>query len=151
MKAVLKVGSHRLFVGNLEGARSVALLRKHQIGSVLSVLHSDISDVSAQLRAEGIRHRAVDLPDRRDADVRALFEPLHQHLREELRTCSVLVHCVVGVSRSATIALAFMMIERRVDYATALSEMRRKKEDLMPNVGFINALLELEEALELQP
>lgn len=55
------------------------------------------------------------------------------------------MHCYVGVSRSATIVLAYLMRLKELTYERALQFLKTKRPDVMPNVGFIQKLLELEE------
>ena len=55
----------------------------------------------------------------------------------------VLVHCMVGLSRSATIVLAYLMIKRSLPLEEALRTVRRRRE-IRPNDGFLRQLIELE-------
>ncbi len=48
----------------------------------------------------------------------------------------VLVHCSLGVSRSATIVLAYLMKTNKWDLSTALSFLKNKRDIINPNVGF---------------
>eukprot|EP01025_Chloroclados_australasicus_P034267 TRINITY_DN3506_c0_g2_i3.p1 TRINITY_DN3506_c0_g2~~TRINITY_DN3506_c0_g2_i3.p1 ORF type:complete len:358 (+),score=41.72 TRINITY_DN3506_c0_g2_i3:248-1321(+) len=52
----------------------------------------------------------------------------------------VLVHCFAGVSRSATIVLAYMMKKRKHDVFTALILLQSEKPDIGPNDGFMKQL-----------
>lgn len=58
----------------------------------------------------------------------------------------VLVHCMVGLSRSATMVLAFLMIKRGLSLEQAATCVRRHRE-VRPNDGFLRQLLELEFSL----
>ena len=55
----------------------------------------------------------------------------------------VLVHCMVGISRSATIVIAYLMIKRHMSLEDAGRLVRRHRE-VRPNDGFLRQLLELE-------
>ncbi|CAN0505778.1 unnamed protein product, partial [Ectocarpus sp. 12 AP-2014] len=54
----------------------------------------------------------------------------------------VLVHCVQGVSRSCTLAIAWLMLTKGVDYDEAYLRVRQGRPICAPNTGFICSLLE---------
>lgn len=55
----------------------------------------------------------------------------------------VLVHCFMGMSRSATIALAYLMIKKNMTAEEALKTVRRNR-GVRPNEGFLRQLIDLE-------
>lgn len=65
------------------------------------------------------------------------------------RVGKVLVHCARGVSRSATLALAYLMIKERLTLVEAVEAVRRHR-NILPNVGFLNQLCVLDSSLALQ-
>lgn len=60
----------------------------------------------------------------------------------------VLVHCFMGVSRSATCALAFLMIKRGMSLTEALALVRSRR-DIHPNEGFLRQLQLLDRELRV--
>jgi hypothetical protein len=56
----------------------------------------------------------------------------------------VLVHCRAGVSRSASIVIAFLMATRNMSYKEAYWLVRGKRDVICPNAGFIEQLKRLE-------
>lgn len=52
----------------------------------------------------------------------------------------VLVHCVAGVSRSATIVTAYLMRLNDMRYKEALAMLKRVRPFVTPNQGFIDQL-----------
>ncbi|CAM9647910.1 unnamed protein product [Choristocarpus tenellus] len=63
----------------------------------------------------------------------------------------VLIHCVQGVSRSCTLAIAWMMLTRGLDYEEAYQRVRQGRPICAPNTGFICCLLEWQRRRELPP
>lgn len=59
----------------------------------------------------------------------------------------VFVHCLVGVSRSATLALAFLMIAEGLKLQEAVAAVRPHR-DICPNPGFLQQLRSLDMSLE---
>ncbi|XP_071495163.1 dual specificity protein phosphatase 3-like [Diadema antillarum] len=58
----------------------------------------------------------------------------------------ILVHCVAGYSRSATVAMAYLMMRRGMRARDAVRAVRKKR-DVGPNVGFLLQLCQLDEEL----
>ena len=59
-----------------------------------------------------------------------------------------MVCCQMGVSRSAACVLAYLMINRDMDAASALGLLRRRR-DVRPNDGFLEQLVALDTDLQL--
>lgn len=59
----------------------------------------------------------------------------------------VLVHCFVGMSRSATCALAYLMISRKMSATEAIRTVRMHR-DIHPNEGFLQQLADLDNELK---
>ncbi|KAG7273143.1 hypothetical protein CRUP_034541, partial [Coryphaenoides rupestris] len=56
----------------------------------------------------------------------------------------VLVHCQAGISRSATICLAYLMHARRVRLHEAFDFVRERRRVISPNLAFMGQLLQFE-------
>ncbi|KAK1905616.1 Dual specificity protein phosphatase 13 isoform B [Dissostichus eleginoides] len=59
----------------------------------------------------------------------------------------VFVHCLMGVSRSATLVLAFLMIAEGLSLQEAVAAVRPHR-DVCPNQGFLMQLCSLHMGLE---
>ena len=55
------------------------------------------------------------------------------------------VHCHKGLSRSATIVIAYEMYKNKTDFDTVLHEIRKNRSFIMPNIGFQAQLKQFEE------
>ncbi|CDJ52089.1 hypothetical protein, conserved [Eimeria brunetti] len=62
----------------------------------------------------------------------------------------VLIHCKEGVSRSATLAIAFLMWRLQLPFAEAFERMRNRRAICSPNTGFTFQLLLLQKRLGLR-
>ncbi|GJQ86525.1 hypothetical protein Trydic_g10425 [Trypoxylus dichotomus] len=59
----------------------------------------------------------------------------------------VLVHCVAGVSRSATFCIAYLMKYHRMTLLEAYNHVKLKRPMIRPNCGFFRQLIEYEKLL----
>ncbi|KAK7081566.1 dual specificity phosphatase 19, partial [Halocaridina rubra] len=59
----------------------------------------------------------------------------------------VLVHCNAGVSRSASVVIAYLMRHYSMNYEEAFNFVKTKRTFVRPNVGFVEQLKEYEQKL----
>ena len=67
----------------------------------------------------------------------------HRELRKK-----VLVHCKMGISRSAATVTAFAMKEYRMSLKEALAHVKSRRSVVNPNDGFVNQLRDYEGILK---
>lgn len=58
-----------------------------------------------------------------------------------------LVHCVAGVSRSASLCLAYLVKHEKMPLRKAFTHLRSRRPSIKPNTGFFNQLIEFERRL----
>lgn len=59
----------------------------------------------------------------------------------------VLVHCVMGRSRSATLVLAYLMMKHSLSVVDAIEQVRQRR-CILPNHGFLKQLRALDITLQ---
>jgi protein-tyrosine phosphatase len=95
----------------------------------------------------GIRYIGINVVDIPQAQISAHFHECANFIeRAILEGGRVLVHCYVGLSRSATIAVSYLMIKRGMTAEEALRAVGRNRK-IRPNDGFLRQLLALESKL----
>lgn len=62
----------------------------------------------------------------------------------------ILVHCVIGKSRSASFVVAYVMKEKKLDLNQALEFVRKKRDFIKPNEGFIKQLQDYEKKILIE-
>ncbi|KIH63811.1 dual specificity phosphatase, catalytic domain protein [Ancylostoma duodenale] len=79
----------------------------------------------------------IQLSDCSSADISAHFAATNQFIHgARLKHAAVLVHCLAGVSRSATVVAAYLMTLCDMSFFNALTFMSRKRPVVNPNFGF---------------
>lgn len=133
----------KLYLTNWRGAADMAALRSLGITHIAAVGSEFVEDA-----AEGMVYWKKDILDVDDAGdqmsgaLRDGAAFIHEALQRGGRC---LVHCAAGVSRSATIVLAFLLLHgERMDLRSALVHLHRCRPAIWPNDGFMSALIALE-------
>ncbi|CAH0724664.1 unnamed protein product, partial [Brenthis ino] len=143
-----------LFVGDAVAAKDKAFLCRMGINYVLNTAegkrYTQVDTDHLYYRdCPGIRYRGFQLMDLPTTDISRYFHIAANFIDEGIsRGGRVLVHCMMGVSRSATCAIAFLMIKRGMTLTEALALVRSRR-DIHPNDGFIRQLQELDRELRL--
>lgn len=113
-------------------------LKKHKITHILTIndfpLNPRIKETLTYLNIKYIR-----LPDSTSSDLLSYFDETYEFIREGLIRGAVVVHCQMGLSRSATVVIAYLMKKYRIGYREALDKVRAKRY-VYPNPGFVSQL-----------
>ena len=73
-------------------------------------------------------------------DIGQFFEKTNIFIEKNRRKTNVLVHCVHGVSRSASIILAYLMRRYQKGLEMSLLEIKKIRPKIKPNKGFLTSL-----------
>ncbi|KAI0764561.1 hypothetical protein BD413DRAFT_673337 [Trametes elegans] len=124
-----------LWVGDLPSALDTEKLKAHNIRSVLTAMRGRVS-----INETFVRHQ-INIDDTASSDILQHFVPAITFIQAELdKGHGVLVHCQAGMSRSVSIAAAYLMVSQGLDPAAALDVIRAKRPDVQPNEGFMRQL-----------
>lgn len=126
-----------LYLGNYEAASDVVLLRKHGIKAVLTV--------AADLRLnypsnEGIIHEVIPALDMVSYDLSRHFSRCLEFIEKTRKETNVLVHCLAGISRSATIVIAYLMKLNKIGFDQSFNFVKKRRKIIFPNPGFVRQL-----------
>ncbi|KAL6905675.1 hypothetical protein ACP4OV_003276 [Aristida adscensionis] len=96
---------------------------------------------------EGLRvtRMAVPLRDTEEENLLDHLEPCLEFIDEGRKVGNVLVHCFAGVSRSASIVVAYLMRTEQKPLQEALDSLKEISESVCPNDGFLDQLKLFEE------
>ena len=129
-----------LFLGGLTGASSKPDLLNNNIQCIVQAL-SDASYVKVFPEFE---YHRIQIDDHPQADMLPhLVGALRFIYEAHALGKNVFVHCAAGISRSTTIASAYMMAKYSLPFEEVLERIRLVRHCAMPNEGFQRQLRSL--------
>ncbi len=133
-----------LYLGARPSPAQVPLLQEAGVTHVVSCLQEDQRDKVAFLK-EGFHPLFIPIRDGMHEDIAAAFPAFFDFMNAaRAQQAKVLVHCEAGVSRSATLVIAHVMQRSRKRFFEAYCEVRAKRPEVLPNIGFASQLQRLE-------
>ncbi|CAG7828113.1 unnamed protein product [Allacma fusca] len=131
----------KLYLGNLAAACDIPLLEKYQISHILTI---DSCPLPAKItHLPFVKTKFIQLCDIPREDILHHFEDTYEFLRKAVEDKDgryALVHCYFGVSRSATIVLAYMMRKYEISLEDAQDRLKSRRSVIGPNYGFLSQL-----------
>ncbi|TFK87010.1 phosphatases II [Polyporus arcularius HHB13444] len=126
-----------LFVADLYTATSPAVVKELEITHVVSVVQKP-----DWRYPRNIKHLCVPVEDRTDEDLLRYLDYTVPWIRDALarENGRVLVHCVWGMSRSASVVVAYLIAARSMSLDEALRIVRGRRRIARPNSGFMEQL-----------
>ncbi|XP_022219905.2 dual specificity protein phosphatase 22-like [Drosophila obscura] len=129
-----------LYVGSCHDSKDHAQLERFQISHIVA-----IHDTPKRLWPDK-HYLCVMASDTPDQNLSQYFSVCNDFIHAaRLREGNVLIHCLAGMSRSVTVAVAYIMTATHLNWKEALKVVRAGRAVANPNTGFQNQLLEFEQ------
>lgn len=141
-----------IILGDKEIASNIDRLKKEGITHVLNCAQGNkfnqIDTTSSYFQTAGIQFHGIRANDVSTFNMSSEFDKAADFLEKALKTVGnkVYVHCHQGISRSATIVLAYLMLKCDLPLLEALKTVRDKRL-VHPNDGFVKQLCILNKKL----
>ncbi|XP_036294053.1 dual specificity protein phosphatase 13 isoform X2 [Pipistrellus kuhlii] len=139
-----------LFLGDAYAARDKSKLAQLGITHIVNVAAGKFQvDTGAKFyHGMPLEYYGIEADDNPFFDLSVYFLPVARYIRTALSVPQgrVLVHCAMGVSRSATVVLAFLMIYENMTLVKAIQTVQTHR-DICPNSGFLRQLQVLDNRL----
>ncbi|XP_062435743.1 dual specificity protein phosphatase 13A [Rhea pennata] len=135
-----------LFLGDLVTAHNRFILWKMGVTHVLNAAHGTVYSQGGQdFYGATIDYYGVPAYDLPDFDISQFFFSAAEFIHKALNTpgAKILVHCAVGVSRSASLVLAYLMINHHLSLVEAIKTVKEHRW-ISPNRGFLKHLRNLD-------
>ncbi|XP_060092925.1 dual specificity protein phosphatase 4 [Heteronotia binoei] len=91
------------------------------------------------------QYKCIPVEDNHKTDISSWFMEAIEYI-DSVKACHgrVLVHCHAGISRSATICLAYLIMKKRVKLEEAFEFVKQRRSIISPNFSFMGQLLQFE-------
>ncbi|XP_070610002.1 dual specificity protein phosphatase 13B-like [Erythrolamprus reginae] len=132
-----------LYLGDAWAARSKSILQSLGITHILNAADGpyNINTGARYYRDLPIQYYGVQAFDDNSFDISVFFREAADFIHKALNTAGgkVIVHCARGLSRSATLVLAYLMIHENLTLVEALKSVDSRR-SICPNTGFLSQL-----------
>ena len=125
--------TEKLYLGNMYAAFNKKKLEFLKINKVLTVM----GNFGNHYPKNTIIHKIIDIEDSINSNIIQYFKECLYFIDGNNK---VLVHCAAGISRSATIVIAYIMWKQKKTYVEARKFVASKRKVIAPNIGFVEQL-----------
>lgn len=135
-----------IYIGNVAIAQNKTALQRLGITHVLNAAHSKRGSIgNHRFYGNDFVYCGIPADDSTHFDLDVYFKPAADFIHKALKTPDgkVLVHCIMGMSRSSTLVLAYLMLYHHIPLHHALQKVVQKRA-IYPNRNFLALLLDLD-------
>ncbi|KAM3606609.1 uncharacterized protein V6R79_019631 [Siganus canaliculatus] len=147
-----------VYIGNEVAARDKGTLHSLGITHIINAAHGPpkpgprfcpyVNTGPRFYQDMSVDYYGIEADDATDFILSPFFYSTARYIRAALAMGGrVFVHCLMGVSRSATLVLAFLMIVEGLRLQEAVAAVKPHR-DICPNTGFLQQLRSLDRSLE---
>lgn len=108
-----------------------------------------IAKTMQEREAQGCEWHWIEVDDDEKEPLEKYFQEVHLILEAAEKADNVvLVHCAAGISRSASLVLAHLMLKHKWTYEDAYAYVQECRPIIQPNDGFVRALKALDQQMQ---
>jgi protein-tyrosine phosphatase len=132
-----------LYLGGAASAMGREEMKKHDIQCVINIS----TELDNQFEDE-LQYKRIAVSDEAGVDIAKYFDESSVFIDEARKQGrNVLVHCLAGMSRSATLVIAYLMKCEKMTLFEAYWHVKERRFCINPNAGFRLKLIEYEKQL----
>ncbi len=120
-----------LYISDYETSTNYSLLKSLGIKQIISV-----GKELPEHQTDDFKIKYIKVLDSPTVDISKYFDETYDFIKKD----TTLVHCAMGISRSSTIVLAYLIRDQRMPLSQALAYVKSKRHSINPNKGFHDLL-----------
>ena len=124
--------TEKVYLGNEDAQRDKENLKKIGVTHILVVGNG--LDILHPLDFE---YKKIEVNDFPHEEISKYFDETYEFIEKSNK---VFVHCAAGISRSATIVIAYIMKKNKMSHLEAHQFVKEKRTGIYPNSGFLKQL-----------
>ena len=113
-----------------------------QTGGASTVKSSLLRDENKGVKAaRSVYCKCINIADNSDQLISKFFDEAYAFIDEARRKrCNILIHCLAGISRSPTFAIAYLMRVKSLHWKDAYDLVKKSRPQIDPNLSFMGQL-----------
>ena len=131
----------KIFLGSVDALSEYEYFQIEQIQNILSVM----SDSPKIPEDKNFNHKIIIIDDIYSENIMKYFKECIEFIENSNK---IYIHCTCGVSRSATIVLAYLMWKTHLNFDDVYSFVKKRRPEIDPNNGFRRQLKLFQELLK---
>jgi protein-tyrosine phosphatase len=129
-----------LYLGDRNNAHNLNELKYFEIKTVINVAHEipNMYKDKDKDKFKYIKYNWDDIPDFNIlVDLDDIVDKIHTSIMNKE---NVFIHCMLGISRSSTVVIGYLMKYNKMNYEDAYKHVKSLRSFINPNHGFITQL-----------
>jgi len=118
----------KLYLGDYSSASKRDALKERGVTHILNCAR-----IARNWFPEEFKYRHLQIDDHQMEDILVHFDSSIAFIKDALRNGGVLVHCMAGISRSATVVMAYLIKCEKMTLDEALQHVKQKRAVVKPN------------------
>jgi len=144
--AMHEIIPQKLYLGSLFSAQNKELLMSHKITHIIMAAEPLLAKFP-----NDFKYMKIPAQDEENFNIAQYFQESHSFIDEAFEEGGVvLVHCIAGQSRSASIVISFLMNSNNMSFSEAFQYVKDRREFINPNPGFKKQLQNYGEKLNTE-
>lgn len=145
-----KIEPYNIWLGGASAGMDQEFLEKNEISVIIDVGSFNIYDFkdtehpfahTCEKQKKEFEYVRIDISDDPSEKISVYFKQMNDLIDRSLeKNKNVLIHCECGISRSASLMIAYVMHKKNIDHRSALAYVKRFRSCIKPNSGFIQQL-----------
>ena len=131
---------NELYLGGMGFAKCKEILKEKNIKNILCVGY-----MLFDLYPDDFNYKIIEIEDDENEYILPYLYPALLFMSSN----KTFVHCQMGISRSSSFVIAYIMMKYRMKYKEAFEYVKNKREFIYPNDGFVEQLEQFQEILEV--